>query len=406
MSVTFDRDPAFLVDKLLPSQNDRQLVAIKNVSIMEPCFQQATNVLFIYPPGEMVRLIIHASRLLLQRNAELFERTAKLHRILTCEFVKDVVPGDQLRIETEITKIKDEQVCVETRTLVEGKTVATVNLEFEMVQAPKRASIHPTATVHPTAILGKDVSIGPYTTVGEHVIIGDRTILEAHVMIEKWTKIGDDCHIFFGAVLGSAPQDVKHTGEKSWVEIGDRNQIREYVTINRATGKDAVTQIGSDNLFLTNVHIGHNCQIGNNVIIANMCHLGGHTVIDDKATIGGITGIHQYTRIGEGAMVGACSRLGQDVPPFTICEGNPALVHGLNTVGLKRRGINRENFSAIKQAFKLVFRSKLKLSQAITEIEALPVQTDEVQKFLRFVKADSDRGLAKKTAAEEPDSEE
>ncbi|NQY74749.1 MAG: acyl-ACP--UDP-N-acetylglucosamine O-acyltransferase [Candidatus Margulisbacteria bacterium] len=267
---------------------------------------------------------------------------------------------------------------------------------FTLTEVPSKPNIHPTASVHPSAILGKDVSIGPYSIVGKNVIIGDRTKLEAHVLIEKWTQIGDDCHIHFGAVIGSPPQDTKYEGEKSWVVMGDRNVIREYVTINRSTGKNNITKIGSDCLFLTNVHIAHNCELGDHVIIANATALGGHTIIEDYATIGGITGIHQFVRIGKGSMVGGFTGVYQDIPPFMLCEGNPAYVRGINAIGLKRLGMSVKQVSLMKKAFKLLYRTDLNTTQAVKEIKDFEHELPELEQLVSFLKADTIRGITKK----------
>ncbi len=198
-------------------------------------------------------------------------------------------------------------------------------------------------------------------------------------------------------MIGSAPQDVKYGGEQTWVIIGDRNEIREYVTINRSTGKGTTTEIGSDNLLLTNVHVAHNCKIGNRVIIANMTNLGGHTEIEDRVTIGGMTGIHQFVRIGQGAMVGAYTRLPQDVPPFMLCEGNPALIRGINLIGLKRNGAPKLAVEEIKTVFRMLYRSDKNTSQAIDAILKEHLKSEEANHLVRFLQVESKRGLTKKT---------
>ncbi len=390
--------PYLLIDRIIDCPESSRLIAIKNVSITEPFFVFQQDEVPQMPVMVVIQAMEQAGNLLIQQQSHLFGITTFISEINKAIVKRFVYPGDQLRLEVELIKEQNTTITIQAKALVEGRVCAEAILNYSAIQLPLKASIHPTATVHPTAILGRDVTIGPYTTIGEHVVIGDRTQIEAHVMVDKWCHIGQDCKLYFGSVIGSAPQDIKYGGEKSWVVIGDRNEIREYVTINRATGKDQVTTIGSDNLFLTNVHIAHNDHIGSHVIIANMCHLGGHVHVEDRVTIGGITGIHQHARIGTGSMVGACSRLSQDVPPYMMCGGNPAYVHGINLVGLRRSGIAKINLLALKTAYKIIYRSQLNLSQAIEEVKALPEHdTHEIQTLLKFLR-ESTRGIAKKAA--------
>ena len=238
--------------------------------------------------------------------------------------------------------------------------------------------------------------VGPYTIIGENVIIGDYSILESNIKIEKWTQIGEKCHIHSGSIIGSEAQDVKYKGEKTWVIIGNNNIIREYVTINRSTGKDTVTKIGDNNLLLTNVHIGHNCELASDIIIANMTNLGGHTIVEDRATIGGMTGIHQFCRIGRGCMVGAYTRLPQDIPPFMLCEGNPAYIRGMNIVGMKRQGFSREAMTQVKQIFKTYYQTQQNTAQAVKELESTEWTTPQSQHLYQFIVEKSSRGICKK----------
>jgi UDP-N-acetylglucosamine acyltransferase len=250
--------------------------------------------------------------------------------------------------------------------------------------------------------LGKDVEIGPNVIIGEHVIVGDRTKIEANVLVEKWTRIGADNHIHFGCVLGSDPQDGKYKGERSWVVIGDRNIIREYVTINRATGKNETTEIGSDNLILTASHIAHNCKVGNFVTIVNQVNIAGHCEIADRAVIGGMTGIHQFTRIGTGAMVGAYTRLPQDVPPYMLCEGNPAIIRTLNLVGMRRRGLSRDTITEVRNIHRIYYQSGRNASQALAELATIRFQSPEANHLVDFLKTDSPRGILKRAPDDVP----
>jgi UDP-N-acetylglucosamine acyltransferase len=254
--------------------------------------------------------------------------------------------------------------------------------------------IDSTALIAPGAQLGEDVTIGPYAVVGANVIIGDRTVIGPHVVLEGWTRIGSDCKIHPGAVIGSDPQDLKFSGGRSWVRIGDRNVVREYVTIHRATDEDDETTVGNDNLLMAYVHVAHNCVVGNHVILANAVMLAGHVVVEDHAIIGGMTPVHQFVRIGAHAFIGGGSRIPQDIPPFVRCAGNPLRVAGLNSVGLTRRGFPPAVVAELKRAYRIIYRSDLNVSQGVekvrTELESFP----EVRAFVQFIES-SERGIAK-----------
>jgi len=225
--------------------------------------------------------------------------------------------------------------------------------------------IHPTAVIHPKAELHETVQVGPYAVIGEHVRIGARTVVGAHVVIDGWTDIGEDNQIFPGAVLGTEPQDLKYSGAPSQVVIGKGNRIREFVTINRATNEGEATVVGDHNLLMAYVHVAHNCVIENQVVITNAVSLAGHIHIESQARIGGMVGIHQFTRVGRLAMVGAMSRVDRDVPPYMLVEGHPARIRGLNLVGLRRAKGMEGSLAALRQAYRLLYRSGLPLEKAL-----------------------------------------
>lgn len=258
-----------------------------------------------------------------------------------------------------------------------------------------KMTVHPSAIVHPKAQLGKGVSVGPYTIVDQHVAIGSGTRIGAHCVIEGHTTIGEDCQIFTGAVVGSIPQDLKYRGEENFLVIGDRNKIREYVTINPGTqGGGGKTVIGSDCLLMAYAHVAHDCQIGNRVIIANSSALAGHIVIENRAVVGGLVGIHQFVRVGSLAMIGGCSRVIQDVPPYSTCVGYPARVFGLNSEGLKRAKIPRETMKILHKAFRILFHAKLSMSHALEEIGAEANHNPELTHLVTFIR-DSKRGVCR-----------
>lgn len=252
--------------------------------------------------------------------------------------------------------------------------------------------VHQTAVIHPTATVAPDVEIGPYAVIGERCFIDSGTKLGAHVVIEAFTSIGRDCQISSGAVIGGVPQDLKFQGAESYCVIGDRNVIRECVTINRATAQGDVTRVGHDNLIMAYVHIAHDCEVGNHNVLANGVTLAGHVVIEDHVTIGGMTGLHQFIRVGRTAMVGAMSRLAQDVPPFFLVEGNPPKVYGPNVLGLRRNNVPPAARMQLKRAYKLMYRSNLNLGQAITEMSKLE-PCHELRQLIGFLQA-STRGIS------------
>jgi UDP-N-acetylglucosamine acyltransferase len=266
-------------------------------------------------------------------------------------------------------------------------------MKTDGVVVPLR-KIHETAVIYPGARLGRDVEVGPYSVIGENVFIGDGTKIGSHVVIEGWTTIGKECQIHHGACVGNAPQDLKFKGEKTFVYIGDNTVIREFVTINRATGEGEETRIGSNCLLMGTVHIAHNCVVGNNVVISNHAGLAGHVTVEDRAIISGLTGVHQFVKIGRNAMVGGASKVVQDVPPFVIADGRPARVCGLNSVGIARAGLSEDVRRNLKRAYRILFRSGLKLSEAITTMEQELDSSEPVDHLLRFLR-NVNRGICR-----------
>jgi UDP-N-acetylglucosamine acyltransferase len=254
--------------------------------------------------------------------------------------------------------------------------------------------IHPSAIISPEAKLADSVSVGPYTVISDQVSIGANTKIGAHCVIEGNTSIGKNCEIFTGAVVGSRPQDLKFKGEKVFLEIGDNNIIREYCTLNPGTGEGSKTVIGNDNLLMAYSHIAHDCRIGNGCVLANNSTLAGYVNVEDRAVIGGIVAIHQFVRIGMLAIIGGCSKVVQDIPPFSTCDGHPARVYGLNLIGLRRKGINHDSIKKIDQAFKLIFNSGLSVKHALERVEKEIEKTEEVIYLVDFIKR-SERGLTR-----------
>ena len=255
-------------------------------------------------------------------------------------------------------------------------------------------SIHPSAIISPKAKIADNVSVGPFSIINGNASIGADTKIGAHCVIEGNTTIGKNCEIFTGAVVGSRPQDLKFKGENVFLEIGDNNVIREYCTLNPGTAEGAKTIIGNDNLLMAYSHVAHDCRVGNGCVLANNSTLAGHVIIEDKAVIGGIVAIHQFVRIGMLSIIGGCSKVVQDIPPFSTCDGHPARIYGLNLVGLRRKGISREAIKKIDQAFKLIFNSGLSAKHALEKVEKEMEKTQEIDYLINFVK-NSERGLTR-----------
>jgi UDP-N-acetylglucosamine acyltransferase len=250
-------------------------------------------------------------------------------------------------------------------------------------------NIHSTAVIHSSAELLPDVAVGPYCVIGPQVRIGSRTRLESHVCIDANTTVGEECQIRQGAVLGGPPQDRNFRGERSYLTIGDRNIIREFVTIHRASGEEQSTQVGDDNMIMAYCHIGHNTVLGSRIVMANGVGISGHCVVEDRVVFGGIGGLHQFVRVGRLAMIGGMSKVVMDVPPFMLVDGRPAEVTGLNVLGLRRAGAPPRVRAGLRQVFRLLYRSGLNLTQGIAaaynEVEASE-ERDYLLEFLTNIR--------------------
>jgi UDP-N-acetylglucosamine acyltransferase len=249
------------------------------------------------------------------------------------------------------------------------------------------AKIHPTAIVEPGAEIHDTAEIGAYSIIGPNVVIGARTRVGPHVVIDGKTSIGEDNVFYQFSSIGAPPQDKKYAGEPTRLEIGDRNTIREFCTFNRGTVQDVgVTRLGNDNWMMAYVHLAHDCQIGNHTIFANNAQLAGHVQVDDWAIMGGFSNVHQFCKIGAHAMVGMSTSLTQDVPPYVILSGNPAQAHGINSEGLKRRGFSREAITAIRHAYKLLYKSGLTLEEAKAALHAQEQSEPEFAVELKLIR--------------------
>jgi UDP-N-acetylglucosamine acyltransferase len=256
--------------------------------------------------------------------------------------------------------------------------------------------IHPTAIIDPRAQIAEGVEIGPYSVIEKDVFIGKGTKIGPHVVIREGTEIGKACQIFQFASIGEAPQFVGYKGEKTFLQIGDHNIIREFVTLHRGTAKGGgKTVIGNENFIMAYSHVAHDCQIGNQVVMANGATLAGHILIEDFAIIGGLTAIHQFCRVGTYAIIGGVSGVLMDIPPYTKAQGDRVKLFGLNTVGLKRANFSEKTLRALKKAYRIIFRSGLTLERAMKQVGEDEIsQMPEVQHFLQFIQG-SKRGISR-----------
>ena len=258
--------------------------------------------------------------------------------------------------------------------------------------------IHPTALVSPGAVIGNGSTIGPYSVIGEEVEIGSDCNIHNHVVITGKCRIGKKNTFHSHSVIGGLSQDLKYSSEPTFLEIGDSNNFREFVTINRGTEPDSKTIVGSYGNFLAYSHIAHDCIVGDHVIFSNNGTLAGHVQMGDYAILGGLTAVHQFCRIGKHAITGGCSKIVQDVPPFMVADGNPAEIRSINSIGLQRRGFSQEQIKSLKDAYKIIFLRNLTISDAVTQLKERAAQYSEsspIQELIDFV-VSSERGIIRR----------
>jgi len=255
--------------------------------------------------------------------------------------------------------------------------------------------VHPWAVVAPEAKLGSDVSVGAFSVIGPGVVVGRGTSIGSHVIIDGIAEIGERCRISSHVVLGASPQIVEDQSETTRLVIGDETVIREYASVHRGSLKGrGTTMLGQRNYIMAYAHVGHDCVLGDDVIVSSQAGLAGHVEVEERAVIGGQAGIHQFVRIGKYAMVGACSAVSQDIPPFMMANGDRARCYGLNTVGLRRNGVTDQTVRRLKQAYRLIFHSKLNTSQALERVATEVGSCPEVEHLIHFIKTSS-RGIAR-----------
>jgi UDP-N-acetylglucosamine acyltransferase len=387
------RYPSFLIDTITEHEPGNRLVAVKNVTVNEEFFQGHFPGSPLMPGVLMIEALTQvAAVLLLDRTDAPPTARVCLRGVDNAKFRRQVVPGDRLRLEVHLGRVRSRLARAAATAFVEDQPVAEADLLLAIDPGP--AYVDPTAIVHPAARVGAGTTIGPHCTIGPEVVIGERCQIGASVVIDGWTEIGDDTRVFPMASIGLAPQDLKYKGERTRLTIGRRNTFREFVTINRGTlGGGGRTAIGDGNLFMAYVHVAHDCQIGNSIIFANGATLGGHVVVGDYATISAYSGVHQFCRVGRHAYIGGYSVVTKDALPFGKSVGNRARIYGLNGIGLERRGFTPETISQLKRAYRYLLTSKLNTSRALVQIEQDPALTSsEVRYLVEFIRS-SQRGV-------------
>lgn len=255
-------------------------------------------------------------------------------------------------------------------------------------------SVHPTAAIDPKAALGPGVEVGPYAVIGPEVILGKDVRIHSHAVLTGKTEIGEGCEIYPFAVLGAPPQDKKYRGEESRLVVGAHTTIREHVTMNGGTeGGGNITRVGSHCLFLAGAHVAHDCRIGDHVILVNNATLAGHVTVEDHAILGGLSAVHQWVRIGAYAFIGGMSGVENDVIPFGMALGNRASLAGLNIVGLKRHGFDREQIHSLRKAYRLLFSQEGTLQERLDDVDKMFPADSAVQRIVSFIRANTDRSF-------------
>lgn len=382
------RYPSPLVDAVLEHEPGRRVKAIKNVSVNEDFFQGHFPGEPLMPGVLMIETMAQVATILLLDAGGV--RRTWLRGVDNAKFRSRVVPGDQLTVEITAGSRRGAIARLNAVASIDGNVAA----EAELVMGLETVSveIHPTAIVHANAKIGPGTIVGPYVTIGEHVTIGANNRIGASCVIDGMTRIGDGNEIFPMASIGLVPQDLKFGGELTRVVIGDRNVVREFVTIHRGTGGGGgVTSIGNHNLLMAYTHIAHDCLVGNETIFGNGATLAGHVAVDDYANVGAFSGVHQFCRVGKYAFIGGYSVVTKDALPYVKTVGNRARIYGINTIGLIRRGFPQESIAKLRRAYRHLLHSNT--SRALTQIERdAALQSPEVRYLVEFIRS-SKRGV-------------
>ncbi len=362
------RYPTSLVDALCAVEPGDRVVAVKNVTISEDFFQGHFPGAPLMPGVLMIESLAQAAAVLVAESGLIPGARVFLRGVDNAKFRRQVVPGDQVRLEVALGARRRGLARARGVARVADQIVAEADLLLGL--EPARAEVDPLARVHPDAVIGEGTVVESQAVVGPHVRIGRRCRIGVGAVLDGWTSIGDDTHIYPYASIGLAPQDLKYRGEPTTLAIGSRNVFREFVTVHRGTaGGGGVTSIGDRNVFMAYAHIAHDCHVGHDTIFGNAATLGGHVTVEDFATISAFSGVHQFCRIGRHAFIGGFSVVTKDALPFGKTVGNRARIFGLNHIGLVRRGFAPETIAALRRAYRLLLQSKLNTTSALAEIE-------------------------------------
>jgi UDP-N-acetylglucosamine acyltransferase len=385
------RYPSPLVDAITEHEPGRRIKAVKNVTVNEDFFQGHFPGAPVMPGVLMIETLAQVATILLMNGPESATvGRAWLRGVDNAKFRLQVVPGDRLTLEVTAGPRRE--------TLARLKAVASINdkvaAEAELLMGLDTAvaDIHPSAIVHASARVGAGTVIGPFVTIGARVTIGRNNRIGASCVIDGVTEIGDGNEIFPMTSIGLVPQDLKFGGEPTRVVIGDRNVIREFVTIHRGTaGGGGLTSIGNHNLLMAYTHIAHDCHIGSETIFGNAATLAGHVEVEDYANVGAFSGVHQYCRVGKYAFIGGYSVVTKDALPFAKTVGNRARIYGINTIGLIRRGFSQDTLAKLRRAHRILLHANT--SRAVAQIERDPgLQSPEVRYVIDFIRS-SKRGV-------------
>lgn len=391
------RYPSPLVDAVTEHEPGKRMVAVKNVSVSEEFFQGHFPGTPLMPGVLMIETLAQVATLLLMHGREgASGDRVFLRGVDNAKFRKSVVPGDRLRLEVSLGQRRAQIARANAAAYIDDTLVAEAELVMGLIggadAVADRPMIDPTAVVHPAARIGAGTRVEPHAVIGEHVKIGRNCRIGASAVIGGFTEIGDGNEIFPMASIGLIPQDLKFGGERTRVVIGNRNVIREFVTIHRGTaGGGGVTSIGDHNLLMAYTHIAHDCHVGSHTIFGNAATLAGHVEVDDFANVGAFSGVHQFCRVGKYAFIGGYSVVTKDALPFAKTVGNRARIYGLNTIGLVRRQFPEASIDKLTRAYKILLHSNT--SRALAQIENdKKLECPEVEYLVEFIRS-SKRGV-------------